>query len=1105
MRKILFLFGLMLAFGVSTALAALPITELEVSTTGNEKTFYLKNNGTGSAGEYFLSTITGATMDASEYGKFAFYAVSGVDNAYYIKECTTNKWLTYDETAIDNGKDFVKLSDTQGNYFNVTKNNLYYWIRPVNTSGSPTNYCNWNGGPNTYNATNTLGLWNSYDDKGSQWIFVEPESVVTSLEAISDDKCYFLNVSRGGIFANTDGTSIVPINNSSASTAAGADKWALIPYNGKYCIYNPTLQKFLRKDATLSNIADIFTLTLSTGPVGLFKFALSCDGNTLNHNGSIFVINSYGTPDPGNIIMICEAGTFDKTSVDATAAVLAGMKENALAKVAPFSFLVCYPDVVSAINAATSEAELNAAMTNAWSSFNNKFFTAKNVSTGKYLEVGDANASFNASPTDHSNYIQLVSAGDGEFYLKGYKSQRYISDVAVSTAITTEETPTYPFFIQKVNGNWAMRPVKWADSGYSNGYHYIHAGGSGCVGWASGNENSQYTLVEVADPDAEVNVTYALYYLNEKIKEVATTSGVGLSPVAPDAFVRDFVDLAVENTTITTANQTIRVDATWTGPFELNADYASIAKWYDMSIRNTWYVTSDNKDGDGALKTVNANAMGLAEDAYQWAFVGNPYNIKLYNKAEGSTKAFAWTSTDDGSIPAFVDAATANSWWVRKSTASDQATYSNAFLLTVPDYGWQVNQFGGSGGSLKVWRSDGTHDAGSAFKVFDVPDDFSEYAVAEILPYLEASGYYALTDAAKAEIGWDDSYSTSCPFAAYKAMKQTLQAKLADGSGVKKPGTGYYRLQSKYYPGKYMSYRIFDDNGTVAHSICAVDNSSDITSIVKLTSLGSNKYTLSIEGAYVPVPKTSTKMELADAPVEFTAISSYIGAAAFNTNNQEEDRDRAIHCASTQDYYCVGWTYNAEASEWTLDDATTFSITMHAGESSYWATLNAPFGVELPDGTEAFVGIRDGGNLVLTSIGTNVPANTPVVLKGNAASITATINDEIPAINIANDLQGQNLSQTGENESLLSLGIYDGVVGFYQYEGIIGANKAYLNNTAGSGANGFKFVFADEDPTAVNGVKAASEAATYFDLFGRKVVAPAKGNLYIQNGKVVKY
>ncbi len=1092
----------MLAFGVSTALAALPTNNVVSSTTGNETTFYIKGNANGMS--YFWNANTSPTRTASEYGKFAFYAVNGVDNAYYIKNVTAGKWLSYVNTALSDGKGKLTLVDAQENYFLVIKNANYYWIRPINNNGTPTSYCNWHGGVSTYNGE-TMGLYNSYADRGSQWILVQTDKVLTDASQIQPNKYYTIAPYRGGLAVSADGLTATTRNYGDADE--NADKWAFITYGGtSYYLFNLKSQTFLKGDVSMGALADAFTISdFGTSADGYFKFHFNQGSNTINGQSSGMIIDSWGGADEGNRMMIVEIGDFDNSNVDALVANAATAELNVyknavLQRIAPLSFLTTYNDVVAAINDATDKAGVNTALNGL-----NKFFTAKNVGKGTYLEVGDANASFNASPTDHSNYIQLVSAGDGEFYLKGYKSQRYISDVAVSTAITTEETPTYPFFIQNINGNWAMRPVKWADTGWSNGYHYIHAGGSGCVGWASDNENSQYTLVEVADPDAEVNVTYALYYLNEKINEVTTKSGVGLSPVAPDAFVRDFVDLAVENTTITTANQTIRVDATWTGPFELNADYASIAKWYDMSIRNTWYVTSDNKAEDGALKTVNANAMGLAEDAYQWAFVGNPYNIKLYNKAEGSTKAFAWTSTNDGSIPAFVDAATANSWWVRKSTTSDQATYSTAFLLTVPEYGWQVNQFGGEGGSLKVWRSNGTHDAGSAFKVFDVPDDFSEYAVAEILPYLETSGYYALTDAAKAEIGWDDSFSTSCPFAAYKAMKQALQAKLADGSSVKKPGTGYYRLQSKYYPGKYMSYRIFDDNGTVAHSICAVDNSSDITSIVKLTSLGSNKYTLSIEGAYVPVPKTSTKMELADAPVEFTAISSHIGAAAFNTNNQEEDRDRAIHCASTQSYYCVGWTYNAEASEWTLDDATTFSITMHAGESSYWATLNAPFGVELPDGTEAFVGIRDGGNLVLTSIGTNVPANTPVVLKGNAASITATINDEIPAINIANDLQGQNLSQTGENESLLSLGIYDGVVGFYQYEGIIGTNKAYLNNTAGSGANGFKFVFADEDPTAVNGVKAASEADTYFDLFGRKVVAPAKGNLYIQNGKVVKY
>lgn len=1097
MRKILFLFGLMLAFGVSTALAALPTNNVVSSTTGNETTFYIKGNANGMS--YFWNANTSPTRTASEYGKFAFYAVNGVDNAYYIKNVTAGKWLSYVNTALSDGKGKLTLVDAQENYFLVIKNANYYWIRPINNNGTPTSYCNWHGGVSTYNGE-TMGLYNSYADRGSQWILVQTDKVLTDASQIQSNKYYTIAPFRGGLSVTADGTTATTRN--SGDEDENADKWAFITYGGtSYYLFNLKSQTFLKGDVSMGALTDAFTISdFGTSADGYFKFHFNQGSNTINGQNSGLVINSWSGADDGNRMMIVEIGDFDDSNVDAlvanaAAAELAVYKAAILQRIAPLSFLTTYNDVVANINAATDEAGVQTALAGI-----NNFITIKNYqNSSNYLEAGDPNASYNSSPSDYSNYIQLVSAGNGEFYLKGYKSQRYIGDVIASQQVTTDATPTTSFWIQQnADGRYILRPAKYGAFTDQSGYHYLH--NNGCVGWLASANNSQHLLAEVADPDAEVNVTYALYYLNEKINEVTAKSGLGLSPVAPDDFVRDFVDLAVENTTITTANQTIRVDATWTGPFELNADYASIAKWYDMSIRNTWYVTSDNKDGDGALKTVNANAMGLAEDAYQWAFVGNPYNIKLFNKAEGGTKAFAWTSTNDGSIPAFVDAATANSWWVRKSTASDQATYSNAFLLTVPEYGWQVNQFGGEGGSLKVWRSNGTHDAGSAFKVFDVPDDFSEYAVAEILPYLETSGYYALTDAAKAEIGWDDSFSTSCPFAAYKAMKQVLQTKLADESNINKPGTGYYRLQSKYYPGKYMSYRIFDNDGAVAHTVCAVDNSSDITSIVKLTS-ANDKFTVSLEDMYLGNPTQSNKIELTADAVEFAPQVISIGAVTLTATGQYG----SIHCASTQSYYCVGWTYNAEASEWTLDDATTFSITMHAGESSYWATLNAPFGVELPDGTEAFVGIRDGGNLVLTSIGTNVPANTPVVLKGNAASITATINDEIPAINIANDLQGQNLSQTGENESLLSLGIYDGVVGFYQYEGIIGANKAYLNNTAGSGANGFKFVFADEDPTAVNGVKAASEAATYFDLFGRKVVAPAKGNLYIQNGKVVKY
>ena len=562
----------------------------------------------------------------------------------------------------------------------------------------------------------------------------------------------------------------------------------------------------------------------------------------------------------------------------------------------------------------------------------------------------------------------------------------------------------------------------------------------------------------------------------------------------PSHLKRDFVTYSDESLTVNASGtNSITFTATWTGPFELPATYADITKWYDMSIRNTWYVTSDNKDGDGALKTVNANALGLGEDAYQWAFVGDPYHIKLYNKAEGSTKAFSWTAIANANVPTFVDASTANVWCVRKTTNTD-AAYANGFLLTIPEKYWQINQFGGAGGSLKIWDSNGTTDDGSIFKVFDVPTNFSEYAVAEIYNYLNGE-CFVLKDAFKTTIGWQDSYATTCSFAEYKSMKEAMATiDLTDVNNYKMPETGFYRLKNKYY-NKYMGLKA----STVYGNYTGDDASSAVT-VVKLTKDSEGKYSIALQGKYLQAAVQSTNVSLSDAtPAMFSTNITGPGYGAFAVD--PTSTHTFLHEASGGNI--VGWEYTAYASQWSVEAATSIALTLHAGESKYWATLNAPFGVELPDGTEAYVGIKEGNSLVLTSIGTNVPANTPVVLMGNSASITAAINDAIPAINIANDLQGQNVSQTDENESLLSLGIYDGVVGFYQYEGIIGANKAYLNNSTGTPSNGFQFVF--DDVTGLNNVVNISVDGQLYDLQGRKVVAPAKGNLYIQNGKVVKY
>ena len=111
---------------------------------------------------------------------FAFYAVAGKSNTYYIYNCSAKKWVTYDlATSYDNTKGFLKLSDTktEGCYFEITSctNDTHsgYQMRPYASDGTidEDRYLNFNGG-NGANASITVGLWqdNGSQDKGACWI-----------------------------------------------------------------------------------------------------------------------------------------------------------------------------------------------------------------------------------------------------------------------------------------------------------------------------------------------------------------------------------------------------------------------------------------------------------------------------------------------------------------------------------------------------------------------------------------------------------------------------------------------------------------------------------------------------------------------------------------------------------------------------------------------------------------------------------------------------------------------------------------------------------------------------------------------------------------------
>ncbi len=172
----------------------------------------------------------------------------------------------------------------------------------------------------------------------------------------------------------------------------------------------------------------------------------------------------------------------------------------------------------------------------------------------------------------------------------------------------------------------------------------------------------------------------------------------------------------------------------------------------------------------------------------------------------------------------------------------------------------------------------------------------------------------------------------------------------------------------------------------------------------------------------------------------------------------------------------------------------------YVGEAGYATLFDATQGYELKGDAEAFVGNVNGQYVSLTTIGKDVPAATPVVLKGTYYN---KITADVPAINIANQLKGSDGTVEG-NGSIYALANKDNGVGFYKVkDGIaIPAGKVYLQTS-----NAVKefFPFAD-DETAIGSLTPAlskGEGAIY-NLAGQRLNKLQKG-LNIVGGKKVMY
>lgn len=208
------------------------------------------NNDFGYWNENLYAVVN--NTDNSSGARFAFYAVSGKSNAYYIYNYTASKWVTYTPaSSYDNKKGFLTLSDTKNEscYFDITQctnsSNTGYQMRPYASNGTidEDRYLNFNGG-NGANTSLTVGLWedSGSKDKGACWILKEvvlSNGITVSTNETKPEHVYTMRN------ANDD---YVNISLYRVTTADEGALFAFYAVSGKtdvYYIYNYSAQKWL--------------------------------------------------------------------------------------------------------------------------------------------------------------------------------------------------------------------------------------------------------------------------------------------------------------------------------------------------------------------------------------------------------------------------------------------------------------------------------------------------------------------------------------------------------------------------------------------------------------------------------------------------------------------------------------------------------------------------------------------------------------------------------------------------------------------------------------------------------------------------------------------
>ncbi|WP_288607805.1 discoidin domain-containing protein [uncultured Prevotellamassilia sp.] len=536
-------------------------------------------------------------------------------------------------------------------------------------------------------------------------------------------------------------------------------------------------------------------------------------------------------------------------------------------------------------------------------------------------------------------------------------------------------------------------------------------------------------------------------------------------------------------------------------PFTAAESYdATTAKWYVIDMHNNQgnLLWKGNADNSIAIETIGKTTTPSLSDNYQWTFVGNLTDgYKLYNKATNKAAAF--------SGDALALSETGDAFKIVASTAANKA---NGFCF----YKTEGNYLNHQGSGVKTWTKT---DEGSTMHV-QAPESYP-------LAYAQTFANYSDEGAPEGAIGANTYLSVAdnlntfkAAYAAASAEEATAEqiktleaqnAKVAAGNTSTMEVGKYYRLYNK----QHHKYACLNDNpAQVTSKLSGTVNSMGASSVfyIENAEAGSGRYRIKVGGLTLGKASMSTNIALGDDNYGSKGgyVISHVGKTFLFFDQVTGTNYSYIHGGDNGERM-VGWEANSDASRWYVIPATDVEIDMTAQGDKKYASAYLPFAVSNVAGATAYTGALNADkNAIDMTATTAVPANTGFVLVGTAEKATLTIG-KATAIAGENVLIGTNtgiaFAEATPKANYLVFGVNNGTVGFYTPGNVtaIPANKAYINASAITGS-----AIALNFGNTVTGINAATinngeNNAPIYDLSGRRVWAPVKGGLYIQNGK----